>query len=337
MILDIARFVEKERPVWNELDDMLRRVDADPALRLGLEEVRRLHYLYERTSADLAKIRPIVAESEVRGYLETLVARAYSEIHESRDGSLRLKPVRWFLRTFPRTLRRHRAALYLSIAVTVIGSFFGAGALLLDPKAKDVLIPFHHLAGDPSDRVAEEEKAVADDLGGAKGSFAGMLMTHNTRVSIFAMALGLTWGVGTFTLLFYNGVILGAVSADYMAAGEGQFLAGWLLPHGSVEIPAILIAGQAGFVIAGALIGWGRRISMRERLRRVLPDVMTLIGGVAVMLVWAGIVESFFSQYHEPVLPYVVKIGFGLAELGLLVWFLVRSGRGDVAVGGSIP
>jgi hypothetical protein len=53
----------------------------------------------------------------------------------------------------------------------------------------------------------------------------------------------------------------------------------------------------------------------------------TLIFGVAAMLIWAGIVEAFFSQYHEPVLPYEVKIGFGILELVLLVLFLARSGR----------
>ena len=45
------------------------------------------------------------------------------------------------------------------------------------------------------------------------------------------------------------------------------------------------------------------------------------------MLVWAGLIESFVSQYHEPVLPYDAKIAFGLLEFALLVWFFARSGR----------
>ena len=45
-------------------------------------------------------------------------------------------------------------------------------------------------------------------------------MTHNTKVSILTLALGLTWGVGTLIMLFYNGVILGAVALDYVLAGE---------------------------------------------------------------------------------------------------------------------
>jgi hypothetical protein len=53
---------------------------------------------------------------------------------------------------------------------------------------------------------------------------------------------------------------------------------------------------------------------------------MTLIFGVGVFLVWAGFVEAFLSQYHEPVLPYSAKIAFGLVELILLVLFLSKSG-----------
>ena len=45
------------------------------------------------------------------------------------------------------------------------------------------------------------------------------------------------------------------------------------------------------------------------------------------MLVWAGIIEAFLSQYHQPVIPYMAKIIFGCVELVLLILFLARSGR----------
>jgi uncharacterized membrane protein SpoIIM required for sporulation len=137
----------------------------------------------------------------------------------------------------------------------------------------------------------------------------------------------MTFGLGTVATLFYNGVILGAVALDYVRGGQGLFLLGWLLPHGVIEIPAILIGGQTGLVIAYALIGWGSRLSRAERLRTVARDVGTLAGGTAVMLIWAGIVEAFLSQYHEPVIPYSLKIAFGIAEAALLTLFLRHSGN----------
>lgn len=173
--------------------------------------------------------------------------------------------------------------------------------------------------------MAWEESQERNDDG--RAGFASMLMVNNIRVSIMAMALGMTWGIGTFTTLFYNGVILGLVGIDYIQAGQIVFLLGWLMPHGVIEIPAVLIAGQAGFVLAGALLGRGSRLSLGERLREVGRDVSLLIGGVCVLLIWAGLVESFFSQYHYPIIPYWLKIGFGVAELAVFAWFLMAGGR----------
>ena len=95
-----------------------------------------------------------------------------------------------------------------------------------------------------------------------------------------------------------------------------MFMLGWLLPHGVIEIPAILIAGQGGLVLGQALIGRGDRASLNERLRSIGSDLMALVCGFAGMLIWAGTVESFLSQYHEPVIHYWQKIVFGLVELG---------------------
>ncbi len=333
MIIDLRKFVDSERPHWRELESLLDKFSSDPASKLTLEQLKHFHYLYERTSADLAKITTFASEPETRRYLESLVARAYGEIHETRERPHRLAPFHWFFNTFPQTFRRHGRAFGLAVAITLVGSFLGGGVIAFDPEAKSVIMPFAHLQGDPRERVAREEKAASDRLTGMKGTFSTFLMTHNTKVSILTLALGMTWGVGTMIMLFYNGVILGAVAADYLLAGQTKFLVGWLLPHGSFEIPAILIAGQAGLVLGGALIGWGQRSSVKTRLRQTSRDLVTLISGVGLMLVWAGFVEAFLSQYHEPVIPYWVKISFGAVELCLLSLFLAKSGGRPIEKG----
>jgi uncharacterized membrane protein SpoIIM required for sporulation len=327
MIIDLERFSAAERPLWQEMETLLIRFENDPVFRPTLDQARRFHYLYERASADLARLVTFSAEPELRRYLESLVARAYSEIHETRDERQRFAPLKWFLQTLPQTFRRHIKAFYLSLAITFVGCAFGALALAFDPEAKAVIMPFEHLQGDPAERVAHEEAAKHDHVGEIKSSFSGELMTHNTRVSVLTLALGMTWGIGTMVSLFYNGVMLGAVVLDYVRAGQTKFLLGWLMPHGVIEIPSILIAGQAGLVLANALVGWGKRERLTQRLRAVAPDLVTLIFGVGLMLVWAGFVEAFLSQYHEPVIPYSMKIGFGCTELVLLILFLSRSGK----------
>jgi uncharacterized membrane protein SpoIIM required for sporulation len=329
MLIDVPRFISAEQPHWQELESILRRLEMQPDWKMNLTELRRFHYLYERTSSDLAKISTFAAEKEIRRYLENLVARAYGEIHEAREKPHRFSPVQWFFKTFPQTFRKHSRAFAFSCLLTLGGAAFGAAAISFDQEAKAILMPFSHLQLDPSERVRQEEKlAKTDRMEGARASFSTMLMTHNTKVSLLTLAMGMTFGVGVVVLLFYNGVILGAVCADYILAGETKFLLGWLMPHGVIEIPAILIAGQAGFLVAKTLIGSGARNTFRTRFRQISTDLVTLSGGFACLLVWAGIIESFLSQYHEPVIPYSAKILFGSLEFVLLILFLRRSGRG---------
>ncbi len=332
MIVNLEHFIATERPRWERLDAMLRKLADDPWRVMPLDEARELEGLYQRACADLARLRTYSTDPAARGYLERLVARGYAEIHGERATRKRLRPWAWLARGFPQAFRRRIGAFWFALALVFAGSGFGAAALAFDPEAKEVIMPFSHLQGDPAERVAQEERRAKDgaDKGrDAKASFAGMLMVHNTQVTLTAMALGLTWGLGTLVLMFYNGVILGAVAFDYIAAGQSVFLAGWLMPHGSVEIPAMLLGGQAGFVLAGALVGRREQRPLAARLRAVVPDVATLCGGAALLLVWAGVIESFFSQHHEPALPYVAKIAFGVAQLAALVWWLTRSGLSD--------
>lgn len=327
MILDLDQFIRRERPFWEELERAVAEQERWP----GVEAVRRYYYLYERAASDLAKVQTFAAEPELRAYLEGLVGQAYARLHQRRGPGVRWRPLRWLTRVFPATFRRHAGAFWLALGLTMLGAALGAFVLAKDPDNKWMLVPeqFGHLHQTPTERVMEEEAEAAEramKIGEVAAPFSTMLMTHNTKVALTALALGFLWGGLTCVVLFYNGVILGFVAYDYIADGQGQFLAAWLLPHGAPELTAIFIGGQAGLVLAGAVIGHGNGLGLRQRLRLVRDDLATLAGGLAVMLVYAGLIEAFLSQYHGPHL-YSLKIGFGLMELLLLIAFFALMGR----------
>jgi uncharacterized membrane protein SpoIIM required for sporulation len=327
MILDLERFVRREQPAWRELEALLASLEANPGSALDLQSALRLHHLYQKAGADLAKVKGQSAAPQLRRYLESLVSRAYAEIHENREQRARFRPAEFFVRTFPRAFRRHIAAFWLAVLVTLVGAGAGGALVRWDADAKSVLLPFSHLLGSPAERVAREEKSAKLTEEMPKTTFSSQLMSNNIRVSILTLVSGFAWGLGPLVLLFYNGAVLGAVIFDYIAAGQSRFLAGWLLPHGSFEIPAILLAGQAGFLLGAQVLRGARDGGMGKRLRAAAPDAVVLVGGVSAMLVWAGIVEAFFSQYHYPVLPYWIKISFGCVELAALTLYLGWAGR----------
>ncbi len=55
-------------------------MENDPLRRLTPAELQRFVYLYHRTSAGLVKVAGFSGETDIRRYLESLVARAYAQM-----------------------------------------------------------------------------------------------------------------------------------------------------------------------------------------------------------------------------------------------------------------
>ncbi len=327
MIVDVQAFVRAERPYWDELKQMLDGMAMSRDGKLGYEEVKRFRYLYDRAAADLAKMRSFSLRPDYYAELEQLVARAYGEMHRHHRKRNRVSVRNWFAKEFPQSFRRQFRAFVMAVFAMFMGVLLGAGALAFDPNSRYTTMAFGHDQMTPTERVEQERVMAGRHLDDEKGGFSAMLMTHNIRVSLMTLALGLSYGIGSVITLFYNGVILGSITLDYVLDGQAVFLLAWLLPHGSVEIPAILLAGQGAFVLASALIGKGNRLDLGQRLAACRGDLLNLIIGLAILLVWAGIVEAFISQYHDPVLPAWLKITMGSLQLGGLVAYLAFAGR----------
>ena len=125
MIVNLERFIARERPNWDRLDAMLARIAEDPWRTMPVEEARELERLYRRAASDLARLATFTAERDVRRYLENIVGRGYTEIHGGAAETGRFRPGTWLTQTFPRTWRRRAAAFWLAAALTMAGVLFG--------------------------------------------------------------------------------------------------------------------------------------------------------------------------------------------------------------------
>ena len=327
MILDLARFQAQAGPRWSKLESLLAALEGRPDRRLNPAEAEQLQELYAQISADLNRVTHGALAPDLRQYLERLVARAYAELYYAPPTRSEIwQPRRWprIFTAFPEAFRRQSRYFALSVMITVLGCALGGLAVRYDPASVEVLLPANYLRN-PGQRVNEDAKGGNRHSASAQveAAFSAELITHNIQVALLAAALGVTFGIGTALLLFENGVLLGAVAVRYTQQGFGLFVTAWLLPHGAFEIPSILIAGQAGFYLARLLL---RRREDRD-MRRAIREWLLLIGGLAMMLVWAGMMEAFFSQHHAPVLPYGFKVAVGAAELVLLTVYLLLIGR----------
>jgi uncharacterized membrane protein SpoIIM required for sporulation len=335
VILNLERFQMQARPRWEKLESLLTALEGRPDRRMESVEAEQLQDLYAKAAADLNRVTHGALAPELRQYLERLVARAYAELYFAPPRRSELwQPRRWFriFTAFPEAFRRQFRYFALAVLATVLGCTLGGLAVHYDPAAVDVLLPADYLRN-PAQRVLEEQKGERQQFNSAQteAAFSGQLIRHNVQVALLAAALGVTFGIGTALLLFENGVLLGAVAVHYTQQGFGLFMTAWLLPHGVFEIPSILIAGQAGFYLARLLL---HRSEDRD-IRKSMREWLVLVAGLAMMLVWAGIMEAFFSQHHAPVLPYGFKVAVAAAELVLLTMYLLLIGRKNLGTGRS--
>ena len=143
------------------------------------------------------------------------------------------------------------------------------------------------------------------------------IMTNNLSVSFVTFAGGILFGLGTFWSLYRNGMMLGVIGAACHQYGMSVALWSFVAPHGALELPAILIAGAAGFRLGHAMLFPGS-LRWKDSVARGGIEATRLVAGVIPMLIVAGTLEGFFSPSHAPVeLKFTVG---GLLFILLLLW-----------------
>jgi stage II sporulation protein M len=104
------------------------------------------------------------------------------------------------------------------------------------------------------------------------------IFLNNLKVACFLIFLGpVTFGLGTFTVLIINALVLGGVFGSIKADLSLMRL---LIPHGIIEIPILLFAASIGVKLALNLL------KLQINLRLLLKHLVIVIVG---LLVAAGI------------------------------------------------
>lgn len=321
--MNIERFLADRRPVWEALDALLVRADE---VELSRADMQELVGLYRRTCSDLNRARSQTANPEILGYLNQLTGRAYRFIYRAgHETDAWPAFVRLITREIPSAFRRERLAIAVAAAAFLFGTLFGSIAVLVDPANGERLVPAMFFTESPKERVAKIERN-EERISNVEEAllFGASLYTHNIRVTFLAFALGALTIVLGVVILFYNGVILGAVGTLYVLDDVSLFFFAWVGPHGALELPSIIFGGAAGLLAGRALLMPGS-LSRGASLRRVLPSVWRIIIGSALTLICAGIIEGSFSQFSAKTIPYGLKISVALLLFaGLITYLFLR-------------
>lgn len=308
-MMRIDEFVAQRQARWNQMEQLLDDAERSSDAHLGRAKLQELIHLYREACSDLNKARSRTANPEILERLNGLTGRAYRFIYRGAGEQKIASSLRQLiLEEIPRTFRREKTYVLSAAAALVLGALLGLLAVLTNPANGERLIPAEFFTESPKDRVEgiEERDERIQNVGDA-ALFGAQLYTHNIRVSFLAFSLGALTIVGAYLLLFYNGVILGAVAAMYYLDGVHVFFFAWVGPHGALELPAIVFGGAAGIYLGHAFLFPGE-MHRAAAVRRAFPVVWRMMVATALTLVLAGLIEGSFSQFSAKTFPYAVKI-----------------------------
>jgi uncharacterized membrane protein SpoIIM required for sporulation len=312
---------------WAALESQLDKLEA-PAkpgaqLRSFGADAAEVARLYRAACEHLALARERGYPLHLAERLDTLTSRAHRLIYHRPPRGL--QPVWRFLREqFPRTLRAEWRLMALAL-LAFVGPLLAVGiATWLDPSFALTLSSAQHLAdfdamyGDEAASIGRERGAQTDWV------MFGYYVRNNISVSFQCFATGLLAGVGSLFFLAYNGALIGAVAGYLTARGLGHNFWAFVATHSSLELTAIVISGAAGLRLGQALLAPGRR-SRGHALREGARSSAVLVGGAAVMLLGAAVLEAFWSSARW--LPAELKYGVAALCWVAVVLYLLRAGR----------
>jgi uncharacterized membrane protein SpoIIM required for sporulation len=127
----------------------------------------------------------------------------------------------------------------------------------------------------------------------------GIIWFHNLRAIVLATVLSVfSFGVLGILVLMLPMVVIGYFAATAASAGISPvlFLSAFVLPHGSLEIPAMILAGAAILVMGATLATPARGQTIGEAWLRSLADwAKIMLGLVLPLLLGAALLEVFLT------------------------------------------
>lgn len=314
--MNIQRWIARREPNWKRLDSLLQQAEKNGIKTLSAESIKDLASLYRSVSADLARARTNQVGNILIQDLQKLTSRGYNQIYQGSQRQEWQQVKEFYLWGFPQTVQS--TWKYTAIAT---GVFFFPAMIAWwygwrDPTFLAVTVPEYLIK-----TVQEDGELWMGSIVGVEPLASSNITINNLSVAFGAIAGGITAGLYTLVIMANNGLSIGAVATLVGKNNLAYPFWAFVFPHGSLELPAIFLAGGAGLLIGKAIVFPGKYRRL-DALRANGIQAAKLLFGIIPMLLIAGTIEGFFSP--SPLIPNPIKYLLGISLFCLLTWYCSR-------------
>jgi len=199
-------------------------------------------------------------------------------------------PLQWYRLEVVPTLRRLRIPVVMMVLALILAVWAGvreASQFVLPAEIVDL----RHLNGGFIEGL--------EALSFFSPSGVGVVWLHNLRAVMLATLAGIfSFGVLGIIILMLPLALISYIMANVAAAGfsPGLFFASLVLPHGILEIPAMILAGAAILGLGGTLAVPAPDRTIGEAWLHALADwAKIMVGLVIPLLMGAALIEVFVT------------------------------------------
>jgi uncharacterized membrane protein SpoIIM required for sporulation len=266
---------------------------------------------------DLSYARTFYPNSETTAYLNSLAGKTHQAIYKNKKEK-KNRFVTFWKYELPLLFREHHRQLFYAFLVFAVACFIGTLSAAMDDTFVRLILGDGYVNQTLQNIRNGDPMAVYKSMGQAEMFL--MITINNIRVSFLAFVLGVFFSLGTFWVLFSNGIMLGAF--QYFFYQKGLLLTSvltiWI--HGTLEISAIVIAGCAGFVMGNSLLfpkTHSRLHSFKQGARRGLKIVV----GLVPIFLTAGFLEGFVTRHTE--MPMALSLFIILTSAAFILYYFI--------------
>ncbi len=316
------RFVRDRVDHWTELRALIERAQQAGLRSLAGADVRRLGALYRAATADLATARTVGLTPDTQAHLNRLCAAAHDLVYARKSRGVTGR-ARAFLigGGFAALVRRTAGYHFASGLAFVLGAVAAFLVFRDDPALADRVFGPELRRGAARSLVTG---SYLDIPGLVRPLFGWGIIANNVNVILISFAIGtLLGGFGILFMLYQGMFAIGGALGVYADVGAAHIILTWAAAHGPLELTAIFIATGAGVRTGIAPLLPGRR-SRATAFAETARESIALLGGAAVMLVFAGLLEGFVSPAE---IAPAAKWTVGALTTVLMVWYFTSAGR----------
>ena len=303
-----TRFIAQNKEKWQESEKLLRETDKDP---------EKLSNLFTQVIDDLSYSRTYYPNRSVRVYLNKIAREYFSIIYSNRKSKKNAFRDFW-VDELPQIVYASRNPLTISLIIFLMAAGIGIFSSMNDPQFTSTILGDRYVAMTKANIEKGDPMAVYKEAHQVE-MFLGITL-NNLMVAFRTYVFGIFLSIGTIAILLYNGIMVGCFQFFFVEHGllAESALTIWL--HGTLEISSIVLAGGAGLTLGSGLLFPGT-YSRLQAFQITAMRSLKLMLGIAPILVFAALIESFLTRYTE--VPDVLRLFLILCSAFFILGYFV--------------